>query len=70
VAVTGAGTHPVRPQDFYPNGRERVLRPRLAAAAARGVAPVGEKEEYIARAWRNITPYLPARSVSLACGRG
>jgi len=24
------------------------------------VAPVGEKEEYIARAWRNISPYLPA----------
>lgn len=23
------------------------------------VAPVGEKEEYIQRAWRNIAPYLP-----------
>ncbi|MEU9745282.1 DJ-1/PfpI family protein [Streptomyces niveus] len=38
---------------------------RLKGAAAAGsalhyVAPVGEKEEYIERAWRNITPYLPA----------
>jgi transcriptional regulator GlxA family with amidase domain len=24
------------------------------------VAPVGEKAEYVARAWRNIAPYLPA----------
>ncbi|MFE7509619.1 DJ-1/PfpI family protein [Streptomyces sp. NPDC057540] len=24
------------------------------------VAPVGEKEEYIERAWRNISPYLPS----------
>ncbi|OQR63078.1 AraC family transcriptional regulator [Streptomyces maremycinicus] len=32
-------------------------------AAAEGalhyVAPVGEKEEYVARAWGNISPYLP-----------
>ena len=31
-----------------------------AEAALHYVAPVGEKEEYIERAWRNITPYLPA----------
>ncbi|MGW5433883.1 hypothetical protein ACWET9_43100 [Streptomyces sp. NPDC004059] len=30
------------------------------------VAPVGEKEEYIERAWRNITPYLPAPAPALA----
>ncbi|MFE6777475.1 DJ-1/PfpI family protein [Streptomyces sp. NPDC057702] len=30
------------------------------------VAPVGEKEEYIERAWRNITPYLPAPTPALA----
>jgi transcriptional regulator GlxA family with amidase domain len=29
-----------------------------AESALHYVAPVGEKEEYIARAWRNITPYL------------
>jgi transcriptional regulator GlxA family with amidase domain len=31
-----------------------------AQSALHYVAPVGEKEEYIERAWRNITPYLPA----------
>ena len=31
-----------------------------AEAALHYVAPVGEKREYIERAWRNITPYLPA----------
>ncbi len=31
-----------------------------AEGALHYVAPVGEKEEYIERAWRNITPYLPA----------
>jgi transcriptional regulator GlxA family with amidase domain len=29
-----------------------------AEGALHYVAPVGEKEEYVARAWRNITPYL------------
>jgi hypothetical protein len=29
-----------------------------AESALRYVAPVGEKDEYIARAMRNITPYL------------
>ena len=31
-----------------------------AESALHYVAPVGEKEEYVARAMRNITPYLPA----------
>ena len=31
-----------------------------AAAALHYVAPVGEKEEYVERAWRNISAYLPA----------
>jgi len=31
-----------------------------AEAALHYVAPVGEKEEYVERAWRNISPYLPA----------
>jgi transcriptional regulator GlxA family with amidase domain len=30
-----------------------------AESALHYVAPVGEKEEYVARAMRNITPYLP-----------
>jgi transcriptional regulator GlxA family with amidase domain len=45
------------------------LRGRQAAEAAlHYVAPVGEKEEYVARAWRNISPYLPARASQ--AGRG
>jgi transcriptional regulator GlxA family with amidase domain len=31
-----------------------------AAAALHYVAPVGEKDDYVERAWRNISPYLPA----------
>ena len=37
-----------------------------AEGALHYVAPVGEKEEYIERAWRNITPYLPAAAPALA----
>lgn len=38
------------------------LRDREAAeSAVHYVAPVGEKEEYVARAWRNISPYLPGQ---------
>ncbi|MER5958255.1 DJ-1/PfpI family protein [Streptomyces sp. NPDC056121] len=37
-----------------------------AEAALHYVAPVGEKEEYIKRAWRNVTPYLPAPAPALA----
>ncbi|MGV9281957.1 DJ-1/PfpI family protein [Streptomyces sp. NPDC003730] len=37
------------------------LRSKEAAAdALHYVAPVGEKNEYVERAWRNISPYLPA----------
>ncbi|MEV7279446.1 DJ-1/PfpI family protein [Streptomyces sp. NPDC093111] len=37
------------------------LRGRDAAEGAlHYVAPVGEKDAYVARAWRNISPYLPA----------
>ncbi len=32
------------------------------------VAPVGEKEQYLQRAWRNITPYLPTRVPAQAQG--
>ena len=32
-----------------------------ARAALHYVAPVGEKEEYVSRAMRNIAPYLPAQ---------
>ncbi|MEV0275988.1 DJ-1/PfpI family protein [Streptomyces sp. NPDC050610] len=36
-----------------------------AEGALRYVAPVGEKEEYVERAWRNIAPYLPAPAPAL-----
>lgn len=35
-----------------------------AEGALHYVAPVGEKQEYIARAWRNISPYLPTSKAS------
>ena len=39
------------------------LRGKEAAdSALHYVAPVGEKEEYVARAWRNIGPYLPTHT--------
>ncbi|MEU8431583.1 DJ-1/PfpI family protein [Streptomyces sp. NPDC029216] len=38
----------------------RLQGEEAAASALHYVAPVGEKEEYVERAWRNITPYLPA----------
>jgi transcriptional regulator GlxA family with amidase domain len=42
------------------------LRGRDAAEGAlHYVAPVGEKNEYIERAWRNITPYLPTATSAL-----
>jgi transcriptional regulator GlxA family with amidase domain len=37
----------------------RLRGKEAAEAALHYVAPVGEKEEYVARAWRNISPYLP-----------
>ncbi|MFB7340352.1 DJ-1/PfpI family protein [Streptomyces hydrogenans] len=42
------------------------LQDRDAATdALHYVAPVGEKEEYVERAWRNIAPYLPAPAPAL-----
>lgn len=38
----------------------RLRGTRQAGAALHYVAPVGEKEEYVERAWRAIAPYLPA----------
>jgi transcriptional regulator GlxA family with amidase domain len=35
-----------------------------AEGALHYVAPVGEKDEYVARAWHNISPYLPAGTTS------
>ena len=37
----------------------RTEGPEAAAAALHYVAPVGEKEAYVANALKNITPYLP-----------
>lgn len=37
----------------------RMLGRDEAEAALHYVAPVGEKQDYIDRAWRNIEPYLP-----------
>ena len=37
----------------------RLVGEDAACGAMHYVAPVGEKEEYVARAMRNITPYLP-----------
>jgi transcriptional regulator GlxA family with amidase domain len=38
----------------------RTEGPEAAAAALHYVAPVGEKDDYVSRAMRHITPYLPA----------
>ena len=38
----------------------RLCGDEAAEAALHYVAPVGEKQEYIDRAWRNIRPYLPS----------
>lgn len=38
----------------------RLLDRSAAEDALHYVAPVGEKQEYVARAWRAISPYLPA----------
>lgn len=38
----------------------RLLGRDEAVGALHYVAPVGEKQDYIDRAWRNIEPYLPA----------
>ena len=36
-----------------------------AESAMHYVAPVGEKEDYVKRAMRNITPYLPQKQIAL-----
>ena len=36
-----------------------------AVAALHYVAPVGEKQNYVDRAWRNLSPYLPAEVPAL-----
>lgn len=41
----------------------RLRGDEAAEAALHYVAPVGEKQEYIDRAWRNIRPYLPSTDV-------
>ncbi|MEJ7634114.1 DJ-1/PfpI family protein [Aeromicrobium sp.] len=43
----------------------RLKGSEAAEDALHYVAPVGEKQEYVERAWRNITPYLPAAVPSL-----
>ncbi|WP_229403391.1 DJ-1/PfpI family protein [Micromonospora okii] len=42
----------------------RLRGAEAADGALHYVAPVGEKEEYVERAWRNIAPYLPAQEPS------
>ena len=41
----------------------RLRGPEAAEAAVHYVAPVGEKQEYVDRAWRNVRPYLPSHAV-------
>jgi transcriptional regulator GlxA family with amidase domain len=40
----------------------RILGKNAAVAALNYVAPVGERDEFVERAWRNISPYLPAHA--------
>ncbi|MEU0156913.1 DJ-1/PfpI family protein [Micromonospora fulviviridis] len=42
----------------------RLRGTEAAEGALHYVAPVGEKEEYVERAWRNIAPYLPAQGLA------
>ncbi|MEU2616467.1 DJ-1/PfpI family protein [Micromonospora sp. NPDC007271] len=42
----------------------RLRGAEAAESALHYVAPVGEKEEYIERAWRNVAPYLPAQGLA------
>ncbi|VXB60365.1 DJ-1/PfpI family protein [Nocardioides sp. AX2bis] len=43
----------------------RLVGAEAAEDALQYVAPVGEKREYIDRAWRNVSPYLPAPAPAL-----
>ena len=45
----------------------RLRGQEAAEGALHYVAPVGEKEEYVARAWRTIDAYLPAASHGAVC---
>jgi transcriptional regulator GlxA family with amidase domain len=47
----------------------RLVGKDAAESALHYVAPVGEKEEYIERAWRNIAPYLPVAEPALIAER-
>ena len=44
----------------------RLESEEAAERALHYVAPVGEKEEYVERAWRNIRPHLPVSAVAPA----
>ncbi|MFG1926021.1 DJ-1/PfpI family protein [Cryptosporangium sp. NPDC048952] len=48
----------------------RLVGEDAARDALHYVAPVGEKDEYVERAWRNISPYLPAAALSGAVPSG
>ena len=43
----------------------RLVDREAAEEALRYVAPVGEKQEYVDRAWRNVTAYLPMATSAL-----
>lgn len=43
----------------------RLVGTEAAEEALHYVAPVGEKREYIDRAWRNVSPYLPVPAPAL-----
>lgn len=47
----------------------RLVDREAAEQALHYVAPVGEKQEYVHRAWRNITPYLPTAAPPRAQAR-
>ncbi|MFG3250864.1 DJ-1/PfpI family protein [Streptomyces sp. NPDC048187] len=44
----------------------RLRSAEAAADALHYVAPVGEKTEYVERAWRNVSPYLPSAALTPA----
>ncbi|HUQ11417.1 MAG TPA: DJ-1/PfpI family protein [Steroidobacteraceae bacterium] len=48
----------------------RLVDVEAAESALHYVAPVGEKDEYVERAMRNITPYLPSAAPAIAIAAG
>ncbi|MEX8495667.1 MAG: hypothetical protein AB3X43_16875, partial [Sphaerotilus sp.] len=44
---------------LLPLGAHGVDEARELVSGGRSVAPVGEKDDYVERAMRNIAPYLP-----------